>query len=47
MTLTFIGAETILYLARLSDSVDVEKGKFWYKKKVYDWDDIGLRIFDD
>ena len=38
------GAETVTYLA-LSTDPNVEKGRFWYKKKAFDFDDEALRVF--
>jgi hypothetical protein len=38
------GAETVLYTALLPPNADVKKGKFWYIKKVYNWDDLNLNL---
>lgn len=38
------GSETIVYLALREESAGVPGGKFWYEKKILDWDDINLDL---
>lgn len=39
--------ETIIFLALQPIECDLPKGKFWYEKKSYDWDDpkLSLSVF--
>jgi hypothetical protein len=38
------GAETAIYLALLPPDSNVQKGAYWYKNKVYEWDNPNLNL---